>query len=346
MSSLKPPSPANAGSLNNDASRFKNITDAIAKSTLKGDQSKCNTRVEVVRVTDTRRSNPDVNKEFARIADNGIIMATINSVFLRFNLFKIVIGIGNPRADKRLQKGKCYANIVCGVYTNLGTFMYFDKNRTPPLDFLFPSVMRMLGRSFSKGIVTIAISVTYDTKVVSAKTVPNNARGLGFNIKCNNFVHFSKVDWYGPLQLALTKPAVAQSLLARRGKPSEARTRSGLRGSADHVRYARTVNPAILNVKINARSPIDNFIMPSEIALHEFVGVVHNPTRGPLATIVSGFMHVVTSQDARIDQKGLFHTLFGIPESVTEEYRSMGNRLLDLIDDEAKSAAFAHELAG
>ncbi|RYP20279.1 hypothetical protein DL767_009490 [Monosporascus sp. MG133] len=587
MSSPKPPSPANAGSLNNDASRFKNMADAMAGSTLEGDESeydgsmpwrrppapaprcsrgsrrprprmqprpsprprsgpssrgrrmgpsrtrpcpstcraaptqsgfptasmsiggmlqggprnapppgapgnvaggrnigsgankpkwtqeelaniaaRCNTRVEVVRVTDTRRSSPDANKEFARIADHGTIVATMNSVLPRLDLFKIVIGIGNPRADEKLQRGSATPTscawtraprMINGrperkIGEHFARFGFLKANIGPILETVnmvvpgvlenmsstprtgpghqtshLPSAMRMLGRSSSKGITTIAISATCDTKIVGAKTVPNNASGLGSSIKCHNFVHLAKVDWHGPPQSALTKPAVAQLMLAmaylaplkcicvgissyeNRTLPPFASAMSyspstcsgstpsvqvlsqampitagimyalgvhdrarnagqqhvplevhemlrcsymcsvmgiafvnscpmivsndakrvrcssmfaewmgvhhrdpqecrwaltmkdvfrSFRGSADHVRYARTVNPAMLNVKINARSPIDDSITPSEIALREFVGIVHNPA--PLPRLLE---HHQIRQDIRLRPK-------------------------------------------
>ncbi|RYP05274.1 hypothetical protein DL765_009883 [Monosporascus sp. GIB2] len=51
-------------------------------------------------------AGPDANKEFAGIADNGTIVATINSVFPRLDLSKIVIGIGNPAHGREVAKGE------------------------------------------------------------------------------------------------------------------------------------------------------------------------------------------------------------------------------------------------
>lgn len=279
----------------------------------------CATRVPIVLVNDTRRNKPDPARRYVKVSDEGTTISTVHSMLPNLDLSKIKIGFGNPRVDEKLQKGKCYSDVVCvgidndwvlnqwtvmdvvmepvdektlnrpprmingrperrigehfarfgfpkkclgpiletvndqvpgilegmqssvgyywtnaswGVNANPGSFTYVGEGQqlhsTPSL----PSAMRMLGTKSSRGIATIAISMSSDTKVVNGRSVPGN-EGLGFSIKCHNFVHLEKVDWHGAPQAAstgmelsndilsmaqtLTKPAVAQSILSQTG---------------------------------------------------------------------------------------------------------------------------------
>ncbi|RYP37705.1 hypothetical protein DL767_002816 [Monosporascus sp. MG133] len=108
ISSPKSPSPTNVGSLNDDAGRFKNMTDAIAKSTFGGQESDYGGR--------GRRPGQHCGQMQHRIgvvyAENGTFVVILGAVLPKLDLSKTAIDIGKPRADDKLQKGKCYADVV------------------------------------------------------------------------------------------------------------------------------------------------------------------------------------------------------------------------------------------
>ncbi|RYO87106.1 hypothetical protein DL762_004410 [Monosporascus cannonballus] len=108
---------------------------------------------------------------------------------------------------------------------------YSDAIKTTHRTSHLPSAMRMLGRSSSKGVATIAISVACNSKTVGGKVIPSSTNDFGFSVKCHNLVHLEKVYWHGPQPSASVgvelegaggfgprpEPAVAQSLLSQTG---------------------------------------------------------------------------------------------------------------------------------
>ncbi|RYO97354.1 hypothetical protein DL765_011198 [Monosporascus sp. GIB2] len=427
------------------------------------------------------KAGPDANKEFARIAENGTIVATMNSVLPRLDLSKIVIGMGNPRADEKLQKGKYYADIarvgkgrdsVFNQWTIMDIMEPFDKailNRPPRMINGRPE--RKIGKHFARfgfpkaniGPILETVNTVVPGVLENTSSTPGyywTKASWGVHTSSGPFMYFNEnrtppPNLPSPLGHAHVGPLVLKGhrhdrhlrhlrhevapsqtwdafggtnpFAAKVGEPGSSQpTNTGanaylsFRGSADYVRCARTVNLAMLNVKINARPSIDGSITPSEIALHDQrahrgdphggVADVPQPFRDRLAAdlpadapgpereekkpveemILEDIEKAVTGttpvkvpparrqeallahhrgEDAgrgrggplghyrlrvhargrlpgRAHRPGGVPRAFGIPESVTEEYRSMGNRLLDLIDDEAKSVAFVRELAG
>ncbi|KAI1420213.1 hypothetical protein F5Y12DRAFT_791798 [Xylaria sp. FL1777] len=72
--------------------------------------SMCNLRIPTKLVTDTRRSVPDKERKYAKITEKGTVVATTNSILPNLDLTTVVIGLGSPRRDNKLQKGLCYLN--------------------------------------------------------------------------------------------------------------------------------------------------------------------------------------------------------------------------------------------
>ncbi|KAI6405185.1 hypothetical protein MCOR07_002521 [Pyricularia oryzae] len=73
----------------------------------------CATKIPIVTVNDTRRNKPDAARRYVKVTDEGTTISTIHSMLPNLDLSKIKIGFGVARVDEKLQKGKCYSDVVC-----------------------------------------------------------------------------------------------------------------------------------------------------------------------------------------------------------------------------------------
>ncbi|TLS20643.1 uncharacterized protein PpBr36_11087 [Pyricularia pennisetigena] len=72
----------------------------------------CATKLPIIIVNETRHNKLDVARPYSEMGPEGTTVATIYLMLPNLDLFAIKIGSGKARVNEKLQKGKCYPEVV------------------------------------------------------------------------------------------------------------------------------------------------------------------------------------------------------------------------------------------